>query len=312
MQAVGVKAQRGAAWNAQKSACHQSLDFHGQGALSVHGHDHGRAGQGGVARAQKKSGRVVHHLHAALAHAKDQQFLIGAETVLEHAQQTEHLAAVPLQGDDRVHHVFQQAGPGQDAVLGHMAHQDQGAAHAAAGLQQGRGHGAYLADIARQAFGLQTGHGLYRVHDHQGRGSGTADAVEGVQHVLNLGGGQSQKIGVQHPEPLAPGLDLRQRFLAAGVEHRFALGSHQSGHLQEQGGFADARLAAYQNGRARHQALAQHAVQGLEPAAVGRMPGIGHVAQGDRPVGPNARGGAQTGGPAAGRAWAEASRVFHS
>ena len=56
-------------------------------------------------------------------------------------------------------------------------------------------------------------------------------------------------------------LDLRQGFLAAGIKHSAPLGSDQPRHLQQQGGFADARLAADEDGRTRHQTLAQHHVQ---------------------------------------------------
>ena len=66
---------------------------------------------------------------------------------------------------------------------------------------------------------------------------------------------------MQHAEPLSPRLDLRQGFFAAGIKHSAPLGSDQPRHLQQQGGFADARLAADEDGRTRHQTLAQHPVQ---------------------------------------------------
>ena len=89
---------------------------------------------------------------------------------------------------------------------------------------------------------------------------------------------------MQHTEPLSPRLDLWQGFLAAGIKHSAPLGSDQTRHLQQKGGFADARLATDKDGRARYQALAQHPVQRGDAAGIGMMSGLGYVLQGNRPV----------------------------
>ena len=72
---------------------------------------------------------------------------------------------------------------------------------------------------------------------------------------------------MQHAEPLAPGLDLRQGFFAAGVQHPAPLGGDQTRHLQQKGGLADARLTA------------QHPVQRGDAAGIGMVPGLGHILQ---------------------------------
>ena len=153
--------------------------------------------------------------------------------------------------------MLQQTGTSQDTVLGHMSHQHQRDAQTAAGFQQGHAHGTHLIDIAGKAFGIDAAHGLYRVH-HQQTGR---SQLQGGDDLVHTGGGHGQQVVMQHAEPLSPRLDLRQGFFAAGIKHSAPLGSDQPSHLQQQGGFADARLAADEDGRTRHQTLAQHPVQ---------------------------------------------------
>jgi hypothetical protein len=61
-------------------------------------------------------------------------------------------------------------------------------------------------------------------------------------------------------QPPRPQRHLRRGLLASGVEHGMP-GRQRAGHLQQQRGLADARFAAQQGHRARHQATAQHPVQ---------------------------------------------------
>ena len=171
--------------------------------------------------------------------------------------------------------MLQQAGTGQDPVLGHMAHQHQRDAQTAAGFQQGHAHGTHLIDVAGQAFGIDAAHGLHRVH-HQQAGRRQFQSGDDLVHT---GSGHGQQIVMQHAEPLAPGLDLRQGFFAAGVQHPAPLGGDQTRHLQQKGGLADARLTADKDGRSRYQAFAQHPVQRGDAAGIGMMPGLGHILQ---------------------------------
>ena len=55
--------------------------------------------------------------------------------------------------------------------------------------------------------------------------------------------------------------DLVDGFLAGDVEHALAGAGERGGGLQQQGGFADAGIAADQHGGGRHQAAAEHAVE---------------------------------------------------
>ena len=168
MKAVDVKTESRSARNAQKCAVCQRLHFHSQRAPAVKGHDNGRPGKGRVARSQKKCGRIVYNLHPFLPHVKDKQFLIGTKTVLENAQEPEHLPAVAFQRNDRVNHVLEQPWACKGAVLGYMTHQDQRCVRRPAGFEQARGHGPDLVDIAGQAFRGHARQGLHRIHNHKG------------------------------------------------------------------------------------------------------------------------------------------------
>ena len=53
---------------------------------------------------------------------------VGAEAVLDRAQNAEVVAAIALEIEHRVDHVLDQLGPGDLAVLGDMPDQDDGAA----------------------------------------------------------------------------------------------------------------------------------------------------------------------------------------
>ncbi len=61
-------------------------------------------------------------------------------------------------------------------------------------------------------------------------------------------------------QPLGAQRDLLGRFLAADIKHSFVRREMRQ-RLQQQGGFADAGVAADQHHRALHQTAAQHAVE---------------------------------------------------
>ena len=50
----------------------------------------------------------------------------GAKAVLDRPQQPVAGEAIPLEGEHRIHQMFEHLGAGQQALLGHMAHQHQG------------------------------------------------------------------------------------------------------------------------------------------------------------------------------------------
>ena len=73
---------------------------------------------------------------------------------------------------------------------------------------------------------------------------------------------------------------MGQGLFSAGIEHCPLLGRHGLGHLQEQGGLADAGFAAKQYRRPWHKPVAQDMIQGPDAAFIGLMPLAGNLAQG--------------------------------
>ena len=208
MQSVHVEAETGAAGNGKIASRGERLNFHGKGALTVHGHDHGRAAQGGVARAEEKGGRVFHEFQTLARHAEDEQFLIGAEAVLQHPEHAEHFPPVAFQGNDRVHEMFQKSRSGKGAVLGDVPHQHQRGARTAAALHKFRGHGAHLTHVAGQAFGVVGSERLHGVHDHEGRGR--VGIFKHGKKIFHPAGGHGKKVVVQHVETFRAAAYLRQ------------------------------------------------------------------------------------------------------
>ena len=74
------------------------------------------------------------------------------------------------------------------------------------------------------------------------------------------GGGEFQR-RVGEAEPAGAQAHLLDRFLAGDVEHAPAGAGERGGGLQQQGGLADARIAAEQHRRAGHQPAAEHPVE---------------------------------------------------
>ena len=77
VQAVHVEAEAGAAGDGKVAPRGKGLYFHGEGALAVHSHDHGRAAQCGVACAEEECRGIFHDLKAfreILADALDLTF----------------------------------------------------------------------------------------------------------------------------------------------------------------------------------------------------------------------------------------------
>ncbi len=113
-------------------------------------------------------------------------------------------------------------------------------------------------------------HGLDRVDHHQAASRRLFQRRGDVAHVD--GGGQLQR-RVGQAEPAGAQADLVDRFLAGDVQHPAPGPRQGGGGLQQQGGLADAGIAAHQHGGGGDQAAAQHAVQlgdaGLRPGRRG-------------------------------------------
>ena len=200
----------------------------------------------------------------------------GAEAVLHRPQQAVAGEAVALEGEHRIHQVLQHLGAGQQPLLGDMAHQQQGGVLALGDALQGGGAFADLGHRARRAAQLAIVEGLNAVDDRHGGPQG----LQLLQHQLQVGFGQQLQAGcgrrrapvlpvrraggpgplplLRQPPPAQ--LHLLGRLLGAHIEHRLTH-RHGAGALEQEGGFADAGIAAQEHQGAGHEAAAEHPVE---------------------------------------------------
>ena len=128
-------------------------------------------------------------------------------------------------------------------------------------------------------------HGLDGVDHHQ-VGLFRADVF---RHQLGVGLGEDEEVGALHPQAAGPQLDLPCALLAGDVEHPQSL-AQVLADLQEDGGLADARVAADEHQGALDDAAPQHPVQlgeaGVVPLLVGGADLVDGHGVGDDPRGP--------------------------
>ena len=144
--------------------------------------------------------------------------------------------------------------------------------------------GAHLRHGAGGAVDRVQPHGLDRIDHHQRGVAGRFQAGGDVAQVDR--GGEFQR-RVVHAQAAGAQAHLLDGFLAGDVEHPPAGAGEAGGGLQQQGGLADAGIAADQHGRGRHQAAAQHAVQFGDAgrAARRRFGAAGQADECDAPAG---------------------------
>ena len=122
-----------------------------------------------------------------------------------------------------------------------------------------------LAQLGDPAGGTRHRRRLHRLNgvDHQ-----QGDFALGGQRNdgLQVSFGHTTQSAGRQPQALRPQPDLGNRLLAAGVEHACDAGNMR-GHLQQQSGLADTRVATEQGHGARDNAGAEHPVQLLLPGA---------------------------------------------
>ncbi len=129
------------------------------------------------------------------------------------------MAALAFEAHHHIDHVFQHARPGDGAVLGDMADQDQRGAVLLGVADQFERAAAHLADRAGRAFDRVGMHGLDRI-DHQQ--CGRLHAAERGQDVAHRGrrGELDRRIGQPQARRAQP--HLAGRFLAADIDRALA------------------------------------------------------------------------------------------
>jgi hypothetical protein len=173
---------------------------------------------------------------------------------------------VALEIEHGIDDVLEHARPGQRALLGDVADEEQ--------------RGAALLGVARELGGAfahlgdRAGRGLQRVApqrlDRVDHRDGGLLLAQHVQDAFEVDLGQQLERGGVEVQPARAQRDLLARFLAADVERRRARRQVRQ-RLQQQRRFADARVAADQHHAAGHQPAAQHAVEFLDAGGRARL-----------------------------------------
>ena len=155
-----------------------------------------------------------------------------------------------------IHHMFDHAGASNLSVLGDMADKDHGGAEAFGKAGQLMGGGADLADAAGGGLDRVGPDGLDRVDDHE---VGLFGFHRGQDVTQRCGGGEFYR-RLAETQALCAHADLCAGLFAGDVEGLEAGTRKARGGLQQERGFADTGITAYQNGAGRHETTAQNAV----------------------------------------------------
>ena len=189
-----------------------------------------------------------------VGHLEQAELVGGAEAVLHRPQQAQGVVAVALEGQHGVDHVLEHPGPGQRAVLGDVADEHDGDARAPWPPAPAGGRtpapGPTEPGRRRRARGRARS-GSSRRRARSGRTSSRWASTSGSDVSATSHRPVGQRAQALGPEPhlLAPTPRPRRRARWPGPGQRRR-------HLEQQGGLADARLAAEQGDRAGHQAAA--------------------------------------------------------
>src|SRR5690606_15242914 len=127
-QTARIPADNGAARGAEGGWCNQRLDFDEQGPRAFDPSENGRSWRRRVTVAKEQLGWVRDLPQPLSGHLEHADLVGGAEPVLDSSQDTERVAAVPLEVEDRVDHVLDHLGSGDLALFGDMADEHQCAA----------------------------------------------------------------------------------------------------------------------------------------------------------------------------------------
>src|SRR5699024_2532413 len=142
--ADAVRAQCDAARIVQLRDVDQRLHLDQQRAAALARHHDNTAGHGLLMARQKDGGRVGDLLQAAVGHGEHTQFVDGAEAILDGADDAVAAGGLGFEIEHGVDHVLEHARPGDDALLGDVADQNQ---RRAGGLGVTHQHGGGLAQL---------------------------------------------------------------------------------------------------------------------------------------------------------------------
>ena len=174
------------------------------------------------------------------------------------------MAALALEIEHRIHQMLHRLGSGDLAVLGHMPHQQQRRAAGLGIADQIETGGADLGDGARRRIQRPGPQRLDGIDGDDGGGPilpFERARFQRGENVFDTGGRAQHQRRVGQPHAGGAHTHLRHRLLARDIDGMAAILGILAQRLQDDGGLADARIAADQQRRSRHQPAAGDAVE---------------------------------------------------
>ena len=222
-----------------------------------------------MAVAEEQGGRIGHFAQAGIAHLEHADLVRGAEAVFRAAQDTERIAALALERQHDVDHVFDDARPGDLALLGDVADHDDAGSVLLGQPHQFAGAGAHLRHRALRRLDRVGPQGLDRIDHHEVELFAFQRVENGAQP--GFGGEVHGRLGQAHARGAAA--YLLDRLLAGNIADLQAGLRRLRRDLQQQGRFADAGIPGDQDSRPRHDPSAADAIELVDAR---------HHADGDR------------------------------
>ncbi len=187
------------------------------------------------------------------------------------------MAALAFEAEHRVDHMFKHTRAGDRAVLGDMADQDHRRPALLGEADQFLRRSTNLTDRAGRALDQVAVHRLDRIDDQQRWRCSRPDGGQNIPHRRRR---RQPHRRTAEPEPDRAQTHLIDRLLARHIDDIAARLGQLCRDLQQQGRLADARIAAQQHRRSRHDPAADG------PVELGN-PGPHTLRQGDHRVEPD-------------------------
>ncbi len=248
-----------AARRAQRGRRHERLDLDQKRPRALDPGEHGRARARGAVSTGEEQSRGVRHLgEPGAGHFEDADLVGRAETVLGRAQQAKGVRAVAFEREHRVDHVLDHPGTGDLAVLGHMPDEEQRRSARLGEADQRLSRASDLAHRAR-ADSIASLHMVWI--ESMTTSFGASPEPERRNDVFDkrLRGDLHGRRGEAEAAGAKP--HLSGQFFAGHIDDARAGSRHGGAGLDQKRRLADARLAADQRGRPRHEAAASDPVE---------------------------------------------------
>ena len=235
----------------------QSLHLHEHGARPLQPRQNGTSRNIALTLREEKRGRIGDFHQTFIGHFENADFIGRPETVFDGAQNSELMAAIPFEIQNRIDHMFKHTGTGDLAFLRHMPDKQNRDAAFFGDTDQFLRTGAHLRHRTGGGFDRIDIHGLngidhdqiHRVRFHRGND---------IAH----GGGRSQRDrSLVQPQPPCAKAHLIHRFFPRNIEAGFPREGELADNLQQKGRFTDARITADENRGTRDHAAARHTVE---------------------------------------------------